>query len=152
MAAGRILALDVGEKNIGLALSDAGRVFGQPYGVLHRRGWRQEQAELKEIVEREQVSEIVVGLAVSLDGGEGEAAARCRAYGEKIMACGLVERVVFWDERLTSRAADRQLVAADVSRKKRRQINDKIAAALILQGYLDRQRTVKITDCGGKHD
>jgi len=135
---GRILALDVGRKRIGLALSDELAIAAQPYSVLEAGPREKVLDALNEIVEREQVVEIVVGLPKRLDGSHGEMAQEAKA-----LATALRERfelrVWLWDERFSTHGAERALLEGNVRRKKRKQVVDKTAAAWILQGYLDSQ-------------
>jgi putative Holliday junction resolvase len=132
----RILALDVGTKRIGLAVSDPLGFTAQGLGVLERKGWDRDLATLVEMARPYRVQEIVVGLPRHMDGRLGEQAeeilALARALGE---ALGV--QVATWDERLTTVAAERLLIEADLSRRKRRRVVDQVAASLILQAYLD---------------
>lgn len=132
----RILALDVGEKRIGLAVSDPLGITAQGLGVLHRQDRESDLARLLALAREYHVQEIVVGLPRHMDGRPGKAVPEilelARTLGE---ALGVT--VSPWDERLTTSEAERVLVQADVSRRRRRQVVDKLAAVLILQGYLD---------------
>jgi putative holliday junction resolvase len=135
----RILALDVGTKRIGLAVSDPLGFTAQGLRVMERRSWEQDLARLVEIARPYQVQEVVVGIPRHMDGRLGEQAegnlALAQALGEALGA-----RVVTWDERLTTVEAERVLIEADMSRRKRRRVVDQVAASLILQGYLDGRR------------
>ena len=132
----RILALDVGKKRIGLAVSDPLGFTAQGLGVLERRDWDRDLARLVDIAHPYRVQEILVGIPRHMDGRLGEQAeanlALAQALGEALEA-----RVVTWDERLTTVEAERVLIQADLSRKKRRRVVDQVAASIILQGYLD---------------
>ena len=132
----RILALDVGTKRIGLAVSDPLGLTAQGLGVLERKGWDRDLARLLEIARPYQVQEILVGLPRHMDGRLGEQAeeilALARALGEALGA-----RVATWDERLSTVEAERLLIQADMSRKRRRRVVDQVAASIILQAYLD---------------
>jgi putative pre-16S rRNA nuclease len=132
----RILALDVGTKRIGLAVSDPLGLTAQGLGVLERKNWDRDLARLLEMAHPYQVQEILVGLPRHMDGRLGEQAeailALARALGEALGA-----KVVTWDERLSTVEAERLLIQADMSRKRRRRVVDKVAASLILQAYLD---------------
>ena len=136
----RILALDVGTKRIGLAVSDPLGLTAQGLGVLERKGWDRDLARLLEIARPYQVQEILVGLPRHMDGRLGEQAeeilALARALGEALGA-----RVATWDERLSTVEAERLLIQADMSRKKRRRVVDQVAASIILQAYLDGRQT-----------
>lgn len=138
----RILALDVGHKRIGLAVSDPLGFTAQGLSILERRGREADIARLVEVAREYQVQEILVGLPRHMDGRLGSQAEDilelANALGE---ALGVP--VTTWDERLSSKEAERVLIAADVSRRRRRQVLDKMAAVLILQAYLDsRGRTL----------
>lgn len=136
---GRILAIDVGTKTLGLALSDEGGTVGMPLTTLRRAGRRRDLARLEELVRERDVSEIVVGLPLEMDGSPGAMSAEAdRLCAELEERLGLV--VHRWDERLTTAEAERLLLAADVSRGRRRKVVDKLAASLILQGFLDRRQ------------
>jgi putative holliday junction resolvase len=138
----RILALDVGEKRIGLAVSDPLGITAQGLGVLHRKDLESDLARLVELARGYPVQEIVVGLPRHMDGRPGKATESILALAQALEAA-LGVKVVTWDERLTTVEAERVLLEADLSRKRRRQVVDQLAAVLILQGYLEhrRQRT-----------
>ena len=135
----RLLGLDVGTKTIGMALSDTTLMLATPLDTIRRTRFRDDVKRLLAEIERHQVGGIVVGLPVSLDGSEGP-----RAQGVRQVARNLLEQIdlplAFWDERLSTAAVERQMIAADLSRKRRAEIIDKVAAAYILQGLLDRLR------------
>lgn len=131
----RILGLDLGSVRIGVALSDEMGWTAQPLTVLAHRGEEQDLAAVRELVATHGVTEIVVGLPRHMNGTEGEMALKARAFADGLRAAGLV--VHEWDERLSTAAAERMLVQADLSRKKRKAVVDKVAAAYILQGFLD---------------
>ncbi|HEX7969122.1 MAG TPA: Holliday junction resolvase RuvX [Stellaceae bacterium] len=136
----RLLGLDVGTKTIGMALSDTTLMLATPLDTIRRTRFRDDVKRLLAEIERHQVGGIVVGLPVSLDGSEGP-----RAQGVRQVAKNLLEQIdlplAFWDERLSTAAVERQMIAADLSRKRRAEIIDKVAAAYILQGLLDRLRS-----------
>ena len=135
----RILALDVGQKRIGLAVSDPLGITAQGFRVLPRQGKESDLARLREVAETYGVQEIVVGLPRHLDGRLGNLAPEilelARSLGE---ALGVP--VTPWEERLTTQEAERVLIQADLSRRRRRQVVDQLAAVLILQSYLDHRR------------
>jgi putative holliday junction resolvase len=135
----RIFALDVGRKRIGLAVSDPLGLTAQGLSVLERRGREADLARLAAIAREYNVQEILVGLPRHMDGRPGDQAEEilelARALGEILGV-----PVATWDERLSSREAERVLIAADVSRRRRRQVVDKMAAVLMLQAYLDLTR------------
>ena len=132
----RILALDVGRKRIGVAVSDPLGFTAQGLMVLERRDWDQDIDRLLKIARPYQVQEVLVGLPRHLNGRLGEQAeeimALAQALGEALQA-----KVVTWDERLSTVEAERLLIEADMSRRRRRQVVDQVAATLILQAYLD---------------
>lgn len=135
----RIMALDVGEKRIGVALSDPLGLTAQGLTVVHRRSPAADVAALAELVRAHEVTLIVVGLPRRMSGAIGAQAENALAFAA-LLRESLAVPVETWDERLTTRAAERMLVAGDLSRARRRQVVDKVAAALILQGYLDARR------------
>jgi putative Holliday junction resolvase len=132
----RILALDVGQKRIGLAVSDPLGITAQGLGVLIRQDTETDLARLLEVVREYQVQEIVVGLPRHLDGREakqaGDIMELARSLGDALGA-----PVTPWDERLTTVEAERVLLQADLSRRRRRRVVDQVAAVLILQSYLE---------------
>lgn len=132
----RIMALDLGDRRIGVAVSDALGWTAQGVGVVERHRDGREIGEIERIVREREVSEIVVGLPRNMDGSIGPRGEICIAFAEMLRG-KLQLPVHLWDERLTTAAAERTLLEADVSRKKRRQVVDKLAATLILQHYLD---------------
>jgi len=135
----RILALDVGEKTIGLAVSDPLGLTAQPLTTLRRQSKEKDLAALASLVRQLEVEEVVLGLPRRLNGSLGPEARRVQQLGELLREClGLPVR--YWDERLTTVAAEQALLAADLSRRRRRQTIDQTAACLILQGYLERRR------------
>lgn len=132
----RVMGLDVGEKTIGVALSDELGMTAQPYQTIKRRGETQDLRAIRSILEERGVSAVIVGLPKNMDGTLGVQAHRVVAFARKIQS-ELNVPVVHWDERLSTVAAERVLIQADMSRAKRKKHVDKLAAALILQGYLD---------------
>jgi len=135
---GRILAVDYGKARIGLAKSDPTRIFAQGLGVIQRKNDEQAIAEIVEIAKREDIVRVIVGLPKNMNGSLGSLAAHCQQFaGQLETASGLP--VDLYDERLTTVAAQRALLEGDVSRKKRRQVVDAVAATLLLQNFLDAQ-------------
>ncbi len=131
----RIAALDVGEARIGVAVSDELGITAQGVGVVRRVGGRRDLEALAGLLAPYALTRLVVGLPIAMSGVEGTAAAKVRQFAAKAGEhLGLP--VEFWDERLTTVAAERVLIEADVSRRRRREVVDKVAATLILQGYL----------------
>ena len=132
-----LAGLDLGTKTIGLALSDRSWRFATPRPVIRRKKFTPDAAALKKALDDEHVAAIVIGLPLNMDGSEGPRAQSTRAFMRDYT--GLDERpALFWDERLSTVAVERALIAADVSRAKRAERIDSAAAAFILQGALDR--------------
>jgi len=142
----RILGLDLGAKRIGLALSDALGLTAQGLTVLQRRGGERDLDQVVELAGKHEVQEIVLGLPRHLDGRLGDAAAEVLAWAEALRE-RLGIPVHTWDERLTTLQAERVLIQADVSRRKRRLVIDKLAAVLILQAFLDARREAALNSC-----
>jgi len=132
----RLMGLDYGDRNIGVAVSDAFRWTAQGTGVIVRRRDSSEFDRIADLVKEHEVSEIVVGLPKNMNGTIGPRGEICIEFAEQIKQ-KLNIPVHLWDERLTTVAAERTLIEADVSRKKRKLVIDKMAATLILQNYLD---------------
>jgi putative holliday junction resolvase len=132
----RVMGLDYGDRNIGVAVSDAFRWTAQGLTVVEKRRDGGELDRIAELVKEHEVSEIVVGLPKNMNATIGPRGEICIAFAEQIRQ-KLELPVHLWDERLTTVAAERTLLEADVSRRKRKQVIDKMAAALILQNYLD---------------
>lgn len=132
----RILGLDYGSKNIGLAVSDEMGWTGQGIGTLRRKNLHHDLAEIQRCIAEYNVERIVVGLPKNMDGSLGRAAENVLGFVENLKNKFTIP-VVTWDERLSTVAAERALLEADMSRKKRKKVIDKVAAAIILQGYLD---------------
>lgn len=132
----RLMGLDVGEKTIGLAVCDPGLMVATPVETLRRGKFTADAQKLGRLVAERQVGGLVVGLPVNMDGSEGP---RCQSVRQ--FAANLLEHldlpIVFWDERLSTAAVTRTLLEADMSRKRRAEVVDKMAAAYILQGAID---------------
>lgn len=135
----RLLGLDPGEKNVGLALSDATLSIATPHTTLPRAPQSHLVVELRTLVEAEKVGGLVVGLPRNMDGSEGPKAQSARQLGRNLEKA-LAVPVAYWDERLSTAAVTRALLEADTSRRRRAEVVDKMAAAYILQGALDRIR------------
>jgi len=132
----RLMALDLGAKTIGIALSDTRLVIASPRETLRRGKFRDDAATLRALVEREGVGGIVIGLPVAMDGSEGPRCQSVRQFARNLLAVFDVP-IAFWDERLSTAAVEREMIAADLTRKRRGEIVDRVAAAYILQGFLD---------------
>jgi putative Holliday junction resolvase len=134
---GRIVGIDPGEARVGIAISDEAASIAFPRETVSARGGAAEASRrVREALAGDEVSLAVVGLPLKLDGSEGEAARRARAFGEMLGAALEVE-VVYWDERLTTVAAERSLREMGRRGPKRRDVVDQSAATILLQGYLD---------------
>lgn len=134
----RILGLDMGAKRIGLAVSDPLGITAQGLEVWVRRGREADLDHILKVARKYHVRQIVVGLPRHMDGRPGAATPEIQEFAGAL-GQALGGEVIFWDERLTTAAAERLLIQADVSRKRRRQVVDQLAAVLILQSYLDYQ-------------
>ena len=139
MLDGRIMGLDVGDKTIGVAVSDLMGLTAQGVKTIKRVGKKKDIEALKEIIKERQVNKIVSGLPKNMNGTLGP-------QGEKVIKfCELLEeeagiKIEYWDERLSTVAAERTLIQGNVRRENRKGVIDMVAAVIILQGYLDRQR------------
>jgi putative Holliday junction resolvase len=134
---GRLMGLDLGSKTIGLALSDAGFAIASPLETLKRKKFTADALELKRLIDLHGVGGLVLGLPINMDGTEGP---RCQSTRQ--FATNLLEKfdipIAFHDERLSTAAVERVLIGeADMTRKRRGEVVDKLAAAYILQGALD---------------
>lgn len=136
-----VVGLDFGERRIGVAVSDTRGLTAQPVRAIERSatgGLAEDIGRIREIVEARKAERIVVGLPLNMDGSVGPAARRARRFANRLAReTGLA--VVLQDERLTTTEAERSLLLADESRARRRELRDAVAAALILQAYLDSQ-------------
>jgi putative Holliday junction resolvase len=132
----KVLGLDIGEKRIGIAISDELGYTAQGMRVLNRSGLEDDLEVLQELIQETGATEVVVGLPKNMDGSLGESAEKVLFFAKKIEE-SIAVPVILWDERWTTAEATRLLVEADLSRAKRRKVVDKLAAVLILQGYLD---------------
>jgi putative pre-16S rRNA nuclease len=133
----RLLGLDVGTKTVGMALSDVTRSIATPYDTVRRTKFTADAKSIRDVVETNGVGALVIGLPLHLDGSEGRRAQSTRAFARNLAAHVEVP-MVFWDERLSTAAVERHLIEADASRKRRAEVIDRMAAAYILQGALDR--------------
>ena len=141
----RVIALDVGSKTIGVAVSDPDGSIAQPHGVLPRAGQQADAAKVCALVDELGAGVVVVGLPLELDGSEGHRARLVQRFVTVLEQLDAAREpnqrfeLARWDERFSTSAAERALLEADVSRAKRRQTIDAVAAAFILQGWLDAQ-------------
>lgn len=137
---GPVLALDVGERRIGIALSDPDGVFAFPHGTIERTNVRDDVAAIAALANEHGARTLVVGYPLTLSGERGPAAERIDAFVAHLARVVEVP-IVRVDERLTSAAVQKSLIRADVSRARRKKVVDKLAAALILESYLARARS-----------
>jgi len=134
----RVAALDVGDARVGVAVSDELGLTAQGIGVVRRVGGVRDLEAIADVLAPYAPERLVVGLPLNMNGTEGEQAGRVRRFAERVGAhLGLP--VEFWDERLSTVAAERTLREADLSRRRRRELVDQVAATLILQGFLARR-------------
>lgn len=132
----RILGLDVGDRTIGVAISDPLGFTAQGITTIRRKKIEEDINELLKICDEYKVEKIVSGLPKNMNGTVGEQGEKVKMFCEELKK-HIDKDIIFWDERLTTVAAHKAMLEADMSRKKRKQIVDKIAATYILQGYLD---------------
>ncbi|MBI1274683.1 Holliday junction resolvase RuvX [bacterium] len=137
----RLIALDVGTKTIGVALSDRAWQIGSPLKTIERGKLSVALAELQAIIKEQDVSGIAVGWPLNMDGSEGPRCQATRAFVRESEAV-LKLPFLFWDERLSTVAVERTMLDADLSRARRKEVVDKMAASFMLQGVLDRLRNL----------
>jgi putative Holliday junction resolvase len=135
-AGARLIGLDVGTKTIGLALSDTRLVIASPLDTIRRRRFRDDMATLFAAIDTHGVGGVVIGLPLALSGGDTPRTQSVRAFARNLLALRDLPALL-WDERLSTAAVTREMIAADMTRKRRAEIVDKVAAAYILQGCLD---------------
>ena len=132
----RVLGLDVGDRTVGIAASDALGLTAQGVETIRRKSLALDLQRLQELMQEYETQTLVVGLPKNMDGTQGERCDIVRAFAEEIKKVVPDVKIIFWDERLSTVAAAKSLIAADVSRAKRRKVIDKMAAVVILEGYL----------------
>ena len=135
----RLIGIDLGTKTIGLALSDVSRTIATPLETINRVKFTPDAARLLAIAAQHNIAGFVLGLPVNMDGTEGPRAQATRAFARNINKLSQLP-ILLWDERLSTAAAQRTLLEADTTRKRRAEVIDKMAAGIILQGALDRMR------------
>ncbi len=136
-----LVGLDLGEKTVGVAVSDLTRAFASPLALIRRRKFTEEAQELFALMQGRGASGIVIGLPLNMDGTEGPRCQSNRAFARNLLRLQPDQPIAFWDERLSTVAVERTLIGeADLSRAKRAEVVDRAAAAYILQGALDRLR------------
>jgi len=132
----RLIGLDVGTKTIGLALSDTRLVIASPLDTIRRKRFREDIAALFATIDAQGAGGLVIGLPLALDGRDSPRTQSVRAFARNLVALRDLPALL-WDERLSTAAVTREMIAADMTRKRRAEIVDKVAAAYILQGCLD---------------
>ncbi len=143
-AGARLIGIDVGTKTLGLALSDVSRTIASGLETIRRTKFKADAARLVELAREHKVGGLVIGLPIGMDGSHGPRAQASRSFARLIGPLTGVP-ILMWDERLTTVEAERLLIVADASRKRRAEVIDKMAATLILQGALDRMRSAEAT-------
>lgn len=132
----RLLGLDVGSKTVGLALSDVSRAIATPLQTLMRGKFTEDAKKLLKLATDHDVGALVIGLPINMDGSEGPRCQSVRQFAANLLKVSDLD-IVFWDERLSTAVATRAMLEADMSRRKRAENVDKVAAAYILQGLID---------------
>ena len=132
----RFLGLDIGTKTIGLALSDVLGMIATPTETLRRGKFMDDSKKLFAMVKQHEVGALVLGLPLNMDGSEGPRCQSVRQFAANLLISQDID-IAFWDERLSTVAAHRVMIEADLSRKRQAEVVDKMAAAVILQGFLD---------------
>ena len=132
----RLMGLDVGTKTIGLALSDTRLVIASPLDTIRRRRFAEDMAALFAAIDRHEIGGLVIGLPLSLAGSDSPRTQSVRQFARNLLAQRDMP-VALWDERLSTAAVTREMIAHDMTRKRRAEIVDRVAAAYILQGFLD---------------
>jgi len=137
----RVLGVDYGRRRIGLAISDSDGIVASPLPIYIRRDARADIEHIARLAREKEVGTIVIGLPLNLDGSRGEMAEEVAAFAARLGTRARIPVATF-DERLTTAEAERVLLQADISRKRRKKVRDSLAAVLILQGYLEHLRGV----------
>ncbi|WP_298462135.1 Holliday junction resolvase RuvX [uncultured Mitsuokella sp.] len=136
----RYMSLDIGDRTIGIAVSDLLGLTAQGVETIHRKTMEDDLKRLGELMAQYETHSLVSGLPKNMDGTEGERCEIVKEFMAKVKETYPEAEITFWDERLSTVAATRSLIEADVSRRKRKKVIDKMAAVFILQGYLDSLR------------
>lgn len=136
-----LIGIDAGTKTLGLALSDITRTIASPLTVIRRTKFKADVAQLMAAAAEHRIGGFVLGLPTNLDGTAGPRVQATRAFARNLNALSPLP-ILLWDERLSTAAAERTLLEADTSRRRRAEVIDKLAAAIILQGALDRMRRI----------
>lgn len=139
---GALIGLDLGDKTIGVAVSDTMRAIASPLETIRRRKFGLDAAQLLEIIATRALCGVVLGLPMNMDGSEGPRCQSTRAFARNLARLTDLP-ITFWDERLSTVAAERALLEDDTSRRRRAEVIDHVAAGFILQGALDRLRVLE---------
>lgn len=139
---GRLLALDVGETTIGLGLCDASRMIASPLHTIERKKLSKDLESLKKTIDEHKVTGLIVGYPVNMDGSLGPRAQSMRTFVSSLKK-QITLPVLLWDERMSTMAVERVMLDADMSRARRAEVVDKLAASYMLQGVLDRINNIK---------
>ncbi len=133
---GRLLGLDIGTKTVGMAICDSHWTFATAAETIERRKFSKDLERIKAVIAEQNIVGLVAGLPLNLDGSQSQQTQAARSFAQNLKPLGLP--ILLWDERWSTQAVTRDLIASDVSRKKRAKVVDKMAAAYILQGAIDR--------------
>jgi putative Holliday junction resolvase len=139
---GRLAGLDAGTKTIGLATCDAGWSFASPHSTIARTKFTADLVQLRNFIARERIKGLVLGLPLNMDGSDSPRTQSVRALGRNLVVLDLP--LLLWDERWSTQAVERAMIAEDLSRKTRAERVDRLAAAYILQGAIDAMRRVPL--------
>ena len=131
-----ILSLDYGDSKIGIAISDANCSIALPSEVYSRNKTNKDLLYIKEFIEKNNTQAVLIGMPYNMDGSEGEKCETVKHFANKLLEF-IDINIIFWDERLSTKAQERILIDKDLSRKKRKKVIDKLAASYFLQGFLD---------------
>lgn len=136
----RLMGLDIGDRTIGVAVSDELNWMAHGICTIKRKSVDYDIDQLDRIIKEKKISKIIIGLPKNMNNTIGDSGKKSIEFGEKLKNRYPDMEIVFWDERLTTVAAERVLIEADVSRKNRKKVIDKVAATFILQSYIDAQK------------
>lgn len=132
--------MDVGDRTIGIAVSDALMFTAQGVETIRRTSFEKDTARLQALMQQYETRRLLIGMPKNMNGTIGSRGELVKAFAADLQAAVADVEIIFWDERLSTVAAEKSLIAADVSRAKRKKVIDKMAAVFILQGYLDSRR------------
>lgn len=138
---GRVLGLDVGETTIGMAMSDASRMIASPLSTIERSKFSKDMEVLKQTIATHHICGLVIGYPVNMDGSEGPRTQSTRTFASNVKK-QVALPMLLWDERMSTMAVERVMLEADMSRARRAELVDKLAAGYMLQGVLDRMKNI----------